>query len=113
MIIETELGVVTIKPEVFNEIVYRAALESYGTVDIGKGGFFNKLTSMLQKPQEKGVEVIEENNQVTVNLYIYMEYGLPLKRVAANAQENVYHRIKEALGDVDVVVNVKVVGIKS
>ncbi|AEX85781.1 hypothetical protein XO10_06815 [Marinitoga sp. 1135] len=112
MIIETDLGTVTIKPEVFNEIVYRAALESYGTVDIGKGGLLNKLASVLQKPQEKGVEVIEEDNKVTVNLYIYMEYGLPLKRVAANAQENVYHRIKEALGDVDVTVNVKVVGIK-
>ena len=115
MVIETELGTLEIKPEVFKEIAYRATLESYGTVDIGKKSFIDKFVKFLsgQQQEKSGIEIIEEENGITVNLYIFMEFGLPLKRVAINTQENVYHRLKESVNVEKVRVNVFIVGVKT
>ncbi|HOO74841.1 MAG: Asp23/Gls24 family envelope stress response protein [Thermotogae bacterium] len=112
MIVETEYGTVNIKSEVVKDIVYKAVMESYGTVDMGKQGFFDKLANLWIKEESKGISVIEEEGKIVVNLDLVLEYGLPVKKVAENTQENVYHRIESMLNYNDVVVNVHIAGLK-
>jgi uncharacterized alkaline shock family protein YloU len=112
MIVDTEYGKVNIKGDVVREIVYKAVLESYGTVDMGKQGFFDKIINLWAKDESKGINVEEQEGRLLVNLYLVLEYGLPVKKVAENTQENVYHRIKAMLNYDDVLVNVHISGLK-
>jgi uncharacterized alkaline shock family protein YloU len=112
MIVDTEFGAVTIRHEVVKEIVYKAVIESYGTVEMGKQGFFDKLANLWTKDESKGINIVEEDGKINVDLHLVLEYGLPVKRVAQNTQENVYHRIVSMLNYGDVQVNVHIAGLK-
>lgn len=112
MVVQTEFGSVNIKSEVIQDIVYKAVLESYGTVDTGKQGFFDKIANLLTREETKGVNVLEEEGRIIVNLDLVLEYGLPVKKVAENTQENVYHRVESMLNFDDVIVNVNIAGLK-
>lgn len=112
MVVDTEFGKVTVKTEVIREIVYKAVIESYGAVEIGKQGFFDKLANFWTKEENKGVNVDEQDGKIIIEIYLVVEYGLPVKKVAENTQENVYHRINSMLNYENIVVNVHISGLK-
>lgn len=112
MTVNTEFGIVNIKQEVIQDIVYKAVLESYGTVDMGKQGFFDKIANLWAKQENKGIAVHEEGESVIIDLDLVLEYGVPVKKVAQNTQENIYHRIESMLNYDNVVVNVNIAGLK-
>ena len=113
MTLKTEYGTLVIKPEVIRDIVYKAVSESYGTVDTGKQGFFNKIANLLAKEEAKGINVEESDRGIFMSVDLVLEYGLPIKKVAENAQENIHHRVTSMLNFQDVVVNVHIAGLKS
>jgi uncharacterized alkaline shock family protein YloU len=112
MVVETEFGKVIVKNEVVREVVYKAVIESYGAVQMGRQGFFDKIANWLSKEESKGINVVEEGGKILVDLFLVVEYGLPVKKVAENTQENVYHRINSMLNYDNVCVNVHISGLK-
>jgi uncharacterized alkaline shock family protein YloU len=110
MLIETEYGTIDIKNDVIRDLVYKAVIESYGAVEMyGKSGFFDKI---LGKSEDKGINVSEDDEHLIIDLYLILEYGLPIKKVAENIQENVHHRVKSMLNFENLKVNVNVSGLK-
>jgi len=113
MLIETEFGTVDIKNEVIKELVYKAVIESYGTVEIsGKQGFFDRISSLWSKSEDRGINVSENEESIIVDLFLVFEYGLPIKKVAQNIQENVHHRVTSMLNFDNIKVNVSISGLK-
>jgi uncharacterized alkaline shock family protein YloU len=113
MLMETEFGTIDVKSEVIKELVYEAVIESYGAVEItGKQGFFDRISSLWSKSEDRGINILEDEESVTVELYLVLEYGLPIKKVAQNIQENVHHRVKSMLNFDNIKVNVSISGLK-
>jgi len=94
---DTRLGKIEITPEAVASLVGQVVLECYGVVGLaGKGSGLERLiTGRLPR---RGVEIRWENDNVVVNLYVVMEYGVRISEVAHNLMERVKFSIESTLG---------------
>ena len=111
--IENELGTIVIDPEVISTIAGSSALKSYGIVGMAskntKEGFFELLKLDFIS---KGIVVNIEDDIITINLNVILEYGMQIEVVAQNIVDNVKYNIKNLTGlDVEHV-NVIVQGVR-
>lgn len=82
-----------------NEVVAIIAGLAANEVE-GIAGMCNVSGSLISKNRNvtKGVKVEVGTEEVAVDLYVIMEYGIPIQRAAADAQENVRKAIESMTG---------------
>ena len=82
-----------------NEVVSIIAGLAANEVE-GIAGMCNVSGSLISKNRNatKGVKVEVGTEEVAVDLYVIMEYGIPIQRAAADAQENVRKAIESMTG---------------
>ena len=82
-----------------NEVV--AIIAGLAANDVeGMAGMCNVSGSLMSKNRNvtKGVKVEVGSEEVAVDLYVIVEYGIPIQRAAADAQENVRKAIESMTG---------------
>lgn len=104
----TDLGVVRINNDVIAAISSIAAMEVKGVHKMG-GGLGKTLYDMLSKKgSTKGVKIQTTDSDVKLTVFVIIDYGVDIPRVADEVQENVKHAVEKmtalALSQVDVVV---------
>ena len=109
----TELGAVKINNNAITTIASIAAMEIKGVSKIG-GGIGKTLFDFLcKKGTTKGVKIIVTGSDIKLTVYISVDYGVDITRIADEVQENVKMAVEKmtglALSGVDVVVE----GVKS
>ena len=87
-------GCIEIDKQVIAQVVYRAAMESYGLV-----GFSQKIKGIVELLKEgniaKGVKVVElEDNTIEIELSVIMQYGINIATVANNIIERVKYSVE-------------------
>ena len=90
-----EYGYVEIDKQVIAQIVYRAAMESYGLVGLG---YKSKGIVELLKGENatKGVKVDElEDNTIAIELYVIIQYGTNISTVANNIIDRVKYTVEK------------------
>ena len=82
-----------------NEVVAIIADLAANEVE-GIAGMCNVSGSLMSKNRNvtKGVKVEVGSEEVAVDLYVIVEYGIPIQRAAADAQENVRKAIESMTG---------------
>lgn len=82
-----------------NEVVAIIAGLAANEVE-GIAGMCNVSGSLMSKNRNvtKGVKVEVGSEEVAVDLYVIVEYGIPIQRAAADAQENVRKAIESMTG---------------
>ena len=109
----TDLGVVRINNDVIAAIASIASLEVKGVARMG-GGLGKTLQDMLSKKSStKGVKVQTNNSEVMLTVYVIVEYGVDITRVADEVQENVKHAVEKMAGLVPAEVDVVVEGVRA
>ena len=95
-----------------NEVVAIIAGLAANEVE-GIAGMCNVSGSLMSKNRNvtKGVKVEVGSEEVAVDLYVIVEYGIPIQRAAADAQENVRKAIESMTGLHVVRVDVHVQGV--
>ncbi|NLJ74683.1 MAG: Asp23/Gls24 family envelope stress response protein [Firmicutes bacterium] len=111
--IQSDLGKISISEEVIAIICGVAATECYGLVGMAPRNVQEELTDLLRRENyERGVDIQFNEDSISVQLYIVVEYGVKISEVARNVQERVKYAIETVLGlDVDRI-NVKVQGVR-
>ena len=109
----TELGAVRINNNAITTIASIAAMEIKGVSKIG-GGIGKTLFDFLSKKGvTKGVKINAKESEIKLTIYVTVEYGVDITRIADEVQENVKRAVEKmtglALSGVDVVVE----GVKS
>ncbi len=107
-------GAINIANDVLGDLAGYAALECYGIVAMASPTLRDGVAQLLSRERlRKGVSVVsDDEDQVTVDLYVVAEHGTNLAEVAHNMSERVRY-VLEANADVKVdAVNVHVQGIK-
>ncbi|HHW55197.1 MAG: Asp23/Gls24 family envelope stress response protein [bacterium] len=105
---ENVVGTIKIADEVVAIIAGLAATEIEGVAGMS-GGFAGGIAEMLgRKNLSKGVKVEVGERQAAVDLYVIVEYGVPIPDVAYMVQENVKKKIETMTGLEVVEVNVHV-----
>ena len=104
-----EDGQITYANEVISTIVTVATTEVEGISGISGGGSISGIIGRGKTP--RGVKVDVNGNEVSVDLSVTVDYGIPIQKVGRNCQENVRKSIETMTGMKVLRVDLHVVGV--
>ena len=98
--IKTKDGLIDISNGVIATVVGGAATSNYGVVGMAsKNAIRDGFDGILNRANYKrGVVVKSEDNEITVDVYIIVGYGLKISEVSKNVQDSVKFNLKNQLG---------------
>lgn len=110
----TSLGDIKYSKEMIKKIAAFAARETYGIVGMANAEEKNGLSEVLSFfDSGKGVKIQKnENNELLINLYIIVQYGVKISVVADNLIEKVRYEVENQLGVKVKKITVDVKGVK-
>lgn len=93
-------GKITIADDLVATIAGYAAVENYGIVGMNPQNASDAFIALFGRDNlGKGVKVtVLSPNEVAIDLYVTLEYGVSLPAVAQNARSNVKYRVEEMTG---------------
>lgn len=110
---KTEIGNVSISEEVISTIAGAVATECYGLVGMASTKLKDGIAQLLGRADlKKGVEVSINGNEVVLNIYIVVGYGVNIAEVARNVMERVKYSVEKQTGLTVRNINVRVQGVK-
>lgn len=110
----TDLGVITIEPEVVAKYAGTVAVECFGIVGMAAISMKDGLVKLLKKESlTHGIQVeISDDNKIAIDFHVIISYGVSISAVCENLVSNVKYRVEEFTGmDVDKI-NIYVEGVK-
>lgn len=111
--INNNLGKIDISEEVIATIAGAAAVECYGLVGMSSRKISDGFTELLGRENlARGVMVKIDDNQVVIDLYIVVGYGVNISEVATNVMERVRYTTENLTGLHVAQVNVNVQGVR-
>ncbi len=105
-------GIIRITDEVIAVCAAKAALEVQGVHSLVSG-----ITNAIQKnilgksSESKGVKISQNENDIVIDLFIVVDYGVKIPSVAWTIQEKVKNNVEELTGMHVEFVNIHVQGI--
>src|SRR3989338_734393 len=105
-------GHIEVSPLAIATIASQAVLTSYGVVGMAPRNVVDGLANILTHDPRHGVEVLTQGGEITINLYIIVEYGTRIASVAESVQNVVRFNVEKALGLPVGDVNVYVQGLR-
>lgn len=93
----TNLGIITIDPEVIAKYAGSVAVECFGIVGMAAVSMKDGLVKLLKKESiTKGIHVsINEDNKITLDFHVIVAYGVSISAVTDNLISNVKYRVEE------------------
>ena len=111
--IKNEDGTITIGQEVIARVAGLAATEGYGVVGMAAKSMRDGVVHLLKKESlTKGVRLQMNDEYLTINLYIIVEYGTNISAIADTLKSNVKYRVEEQVGLPVGEVNIFVEGVR-
>ena len=112
--ISTDLGIVTVDPEVIATYAGSVAVECFGIVGMAVVSMKDGLVKLLKKESlTKGIQVsITEDNRITLNFHVIVAYGVSISAVTDNLISNVKYKVEEFSGMTVDKVNIFVEGVR-
>ena len=106
------LGKIEVLPNAIHTIAVQAISECYGVVGITSPRLHNGGAVFLPPEHlNQGVQVRIVNDQIIVEVYVALEYGLRISEIAHNIMSSVKFSIEKMLGVPVAQVNVNVQGL--
>lgn len=106
------LGSIEIAPEVIEVIAGIAASEVEGVASM-RGDFASGVVEMFgRKSHSKGVKVDLSDQQVKVDVYCVLNFGVSIPKVAKQIQENIHQAILNMTGLETDEINVHIVNVQ-
>ncbi len=105
-------GRIQVLPGAVATIANHAVLNSYGVVGMASKNLVNGLAQVLRPDSKRGVQVHIQDNEIRIDLYVVIEYGVRITTVARNIMSNVKFSVEKAVGVPVAEVNVHVQGLR-
>ena len=97
--IKNELGSISVVEDVITTIAGYAAIECIGIVAMASKRATDGLVELLGRENlKRGVRAVLNEDSVSINLYIIVEYGVSIAAVAKNVVETVKYRVENLIG---------------
>ncbi len=94
-----KLGRIEVSEKAIASIAADAALRSYGVVGMASARLKDGLAELLRREHlERGVVVHLRDGQVSIDLYVVIEYGTRISEVGRNIAQNVRFGVERATG---------------
>lgn len=110
----TDLGIVTIDPEVIAKYAGSVAVECFGIVGMAAVSMKDGLVKLLKKESlTKGIQVgISDENKITLNFHVIVAYGVSISAVTDNLISNVKYKVEEFTGMSVDKINIYIEGVR-
>ena len=110
----TDLGIITVNPEVIAKYAGSAAVECFGIVGMAAVNMKDGLVRLLKKDSlTHGIQVtISDNNEITLNFHVIVAYGVNILSVSDNLMSNVKYKVEEFTGMAVEKINIFVEGVR-
>src|SRR4029077_2085070 len=106
-------GRIEVFPSAVAAIAGHAALSCYGVTGMAARGLRDGVAELLRRESvDRGVEVVEVEGGLAIDLFVIVQYGMRISEVAHNLQETVKFEVERAVNVPVVEVNVNVQGVK-
>jgi uncharacterized alkaline shock family protein YloU len=92
-------GKIEISPTAIASIVSQAVLTCYGVVGMASRNLADGLVEILQgDSSRRGVDVTLVDDQIIIELYVVLEYGMRIVAVAENVMDTVHFVVERSVG---------------
>lgn len=109
----TQMGEIMIDNEVIAKYAGSAAVECFGIVGMASVNVKDGLVRLLKKDSlSHGVNVVVEDNNLTIDMHIIVAYGVSISAVTDNLISNVIYKVEEFTGMKVEKINVFVEGVR-
>ena len=110
----TDLGIITIDPEVIAKYAGSVAVECFGIVGMAAVSMKDGLVKLLKKESHtKGIQVgISDENKITLNFHVVVAYGVSISAVTDNLISNVKYKVEEFTGMSVDKINIYIEGVR-
>ncbi len=110
----TDLGIITIDPEVIAKYAGSVAVECFGIVGKAAVSMKDGLVKLLKKESlTKGIQVgISDENKITLNFHVVVAYGVSISAVTDNLISNVKYKVEEFTGMSVDKINIYIEGVR-
>ena len=106
----TDLGIITIDPEVIAKYAGSVAVECFGIVGMAAVSMKDGLVKLLKKESlTKGIQVgISDENKITLNFHVVVAYGVSISAVTGNVK----YKVEEFTGMSVDKINIYIEGVR-
>ena len=110
----TELGIITVNPDVIAKYAGSVAVECFGIVGMAAVNMKEGLVKLLKRESlTHGIQVeISEDNILTLNFHVIVSYGVNILSVSDNLMNNVKYKVEEFTGMTVEKINIFVEGVR-
>ena len=110
----TDLGIITIDPEVIAKYAGSVAVECFGIVGMAAVSMKDGLVKLLKKESlTKRIQVgISDENKITLNFHVVVAYGVSISAVTDNLISNVKYKVEEFTGMSVDKINIYIEGVR-
>lgn len=112
--VSTDLGIITIAPEVIAKYAGTVAVECFGIVGMAAVNMKDGLVHLLKRESfTRGIQVnISDENHISLNFHIIVSYGVSISAVTENLISNVKYKVEEFSGMPVDKINVYIEGVR-
>ena len=110
----TDLGIITIDPEVIAKYAGSVAVECFGIVGMAAVSMKDGLVKLLKGDSlTRGIHVgISDENKITLNFHVVVAYGVSISAVTDNLISNVKYKVEEFTGMSVDKINIYIEGVR-
>ena len=92
-------GSVTLSDDAVAQVVGHTVVECYGIVGMASKSLAKGMARMLTRDSlTQGIEIARSGDELRIDLYVIMEYGLNLAEVAATVRSRVAYEVERQTG---------------
>ena len=112
--ISTDLGIITVDPEVVAKYAGTVAVECFGIVGMAAVNVKDGLVHLLKRESlTRGIQVsISDENHITLDFHIIVAYGVSISAVTENLISNVKYKVEEFSGMPVDKINIYIEGVR-
>ena len=110
----TDLGIITINPEVIAKYAGSVAVECFGIVGMAAVNMKDGLVKLLKRESlTHGIQIeISDENSLTLNFHVIVAYVVNILSVSDNLMNNVKYKVEEFTGMTVDKINIFVEGVR-
>lgn len=109
---DESLGKIDISPATVATIASQAINQCYGVVGMANKNLADGIARALSRDSRRGIEISSHENEIVIDVYVIVEYGVRIKTVAESIQHTVKFHVEKAIGWPVHSVNVYVQGLR-
>jgi len=91
-------GEIDISARAISSIANQAVNQCYGVVGMADRNIVSGLAKLLDRESKRGIDVNFEEEGISLNIYVIVEYGTRIRSVAESVQNTVKFHIENAMG---------------